>query len=180
MSNNFLVAVLLTDSPILKMMWDYNVLFQWKCQCIVPMAAMIGNWKTKSLRVNLGTNTNFNIKEDEIQEIKKFTHLGGIVSSEGGTNQDIVARIEKTNFESLKPMRRVFFQLSNKRIQTFTNCYLCHILQIQWQDKVRNDDQWKGEEQQPLHLQSQEKEMALARQYAEKALCQCPLMNTSG
>jgi len=79
------------------MMWDYNVLSQWKCQCVVPMAAMIGlkidTGKTKSLRVNLGTNINFNIKEVEIQDIEKFTHLGGIVSSEGGTNQDIVARI---------------------------------------------------------------------------------------
>jgi len=61
------------------------------------MAAMIGlkidTGKTKSLRVNLGTNTNFNIKEVEIQDTENFTHLGGIVSSEGGTNQDIVARI---------------------------------------------------------------------------------------
>ena len=62
-------------------------------------AAMIGLkiniQKTKSLRVNQGNNATFNIGGDEIQDVKKFTYLGSIVSGEGGTDQDIVARIER-------------------------------------------------------------------------------------
>ncbi|KAL9957652.1 hypothetical protein ACROYT_G034575 [Oculina patagonica] len=75
-------------------------------------AAMIGLkiniQKTKSLRVNQRNNTNFDIGGDEIQDIEKFTYLGSIVSSEGGTDQDIVARIGKatTAFHILRPIWR--------------------------------------------------------------------------
>ncbi|KAL9963813.1 hypothetical protein ACROYT_G027358 [Oculina patagonica] len=64
--------------------------------------------KTKSLRVNQRNNTNFDIGGDEIQDIEKFTYLGSIVSSEGGTDQDIVARIGKatTAFHILRPIWR--------------------------------------------------------------------------
>ena len=42
---------------------------------------------------------------------------------------------------------------SNNRIQTLVNRCLRHILRVLWQDKVRNEDLWTREEQQPLHQQ---------------------------
>ena len=131
-------------------------------------AAMTGlkitTQKTKSLRVNHGNNANFKIGGDEIQDIEKFTYPGIIVSSGGGTDQDILARIEKatTAFHTLKPIWRSraisvktwrVTKASNNRIQTFVNRCLRHVLRVRWQDKVRNDDLWKRAEQQPLHQQ---------------------------
>ena len=158
-----------------------------KLESIRETAAMIGlkvnTQKTKSLRVNQGNNAHFNIGGDEIQDVEKFTYLGSIVSSEGGTDQDIVARIGKatTAFNILRPIwrsraisvktkLRIFntnvksvllyacetwrvTKASNNRIQTFVNRCLRHILRVRWQDKVRNEDLWKRAEQQPLHLQ---------------------------
>jgi hypothetical protein len=149
-------------------------------------AAMIGLKinieKTKNLRVNQGYNANFNIGGDQIQDIDKFTYLGSIVSSEGGTDQDIVARIGKATatFHILRPIwgsraisvttkLRIFntnvkrallhacetwrvTKASNNRIQTFVKRCLRHILRVRWQDKVRNEDLWKKAAQQPLHL----------------------------
>ncbi|KAL9961174.1 hypothetical protein ACROYT_G030072 [Oculina patagonica] len=64
--------------------------------------------KTKSWGVNQGNNSNLNIGGDEIQDIENFTYLGSIVSSEGGTDQDILARIGKatTAFHILRPIWR--------------------------------------------------------------------------
>ena len=158
-----------------------------KLESIREIAAMIGlkvnTQKTKSLRVNQGNNAHFNIGGDEIQDVEKFTYLGSIVCSEGGTDQDIVARIGKatTAFNILRPIwrsrsiivktkLRIFntneksvllyacetwrvTKASNNRIQTFVNRCLRHILRVRWQDKVRNEDLWKRAEQQPLHLQ---------------------------
>ena len=158
-----------------------------KLESIRETAAMIGlkvnTQKTKSLRVNQGNNAHFNIGGHEIQDVEKFTYLGSIVSSEGGTDQDIVARIGKatTAFNILRPIWRsraisvktkfrIFntnvksvllyacetwrvTKASNNRIQTFVNRCLRHILRVRWQDKVRNEDLWKRAEQQPLHLQ---------------------------
>ena len=42
---------------------------------------------------------------------------------------------------------------SNNRIQTSVNRCLRHIVQVRWQDKIRNEDLWKRAEQQHLHLQ---------------------------
>ena len=66
----------------------------------------VNTQKTKSLRVNQGNNAHFNIGGDKIQDVEKFTYLGSIVSSEGGTDQDIVARIGKatTAFNILRPI----------------------------------------------------------------------------
>ncbi len=84
----------------------------------------------------------------------------------------ITAKLEFTGFagETCETWRDT--KASNNRIQTFVNRCLQHILRVRWQDKVRNEDLWKRAEQQPPPA-SQEKEMALARPYAEKALCQC-------
>ena len=135
-----------------------------KLEGIRETAAMIGLkiniQKTKSLRVNQGNNANFNIGGDEIQDVEKFTYLGSIVSSEGGTDQDIVARIGKatTAFHILRPIwrsraisvkvkLRIFntnvksvllyacetwrvTKASNNKIQTFVNRCLRHVLRV--------------------------------------------------
>ncbi len=115
--------------------------------------------------------------------LENFTYLSSIVSSEGGTDKDIVARIGKATTASyiqkpiwrsraisVKTKLRIFntnvksvllyacetwrvTKASNNRIQTFVNRCLRHILRVRWQDKVRNEDLWKRAEQQPLHLQ---------------------------
>ena len=83
-----------------------------KLESMRETAAMIGLkiiiQKTKSLRVNQGNNANLNIGGDEIHDIEKFTYLGSIVSSEGGTDQDILTRIAKvtTAFHILRPIWR--------------------------------------------------------------------------
>ena len=139
-----------------------------KLESIRETAAMIGlkvnTQKAKSLRVNQGNNAHFNIGGDEIQDVEKFTYLGSIVSSEGGTDQDIVARIGKatTAFNILRPIWRSraisvktklrisntnlksvllyacetwrVIKASNNRIQTFVNRCLRHILRVRWQD----------------------------------------------
>ena len=61
-----------------------------------------------SLRVNQGNNANLNIGGGEIQDIENFFYLGSIVSSEGGRDQIILARIGKatTTFHILRPIWR--------------------------------------------------------------------------
>ena len=51
--------------------------------------------KTKGLRLNHTSDAAFTIRQETVEEVQDFPYLGSIVSTEGGTDQDIRIRIGK-------------------------------------------------------------------------------------
>ena len=51
--------------------------------------------KTKTMRVNACLNNNIMLSGQAIEDVNEFTYLGSIVSSTGGTEEDIKARRKK-------------------------------------------------------------------------------------
>ena len=66
----------------------------------------INHAKTKTMRINALNSTKFKISEKELDDVDKFTYLGSVVSSDGGTDRDIKARIGKAAavFKTLRPI----------------------------------------------------------------------------
>ena len=63
--------------------------------------------KTKSLRFNRTSEATFTIRQDTIEEVQDFAYLGSIVSTEGGTDQEIRIRIGKAAvFNTLRSIWR--------------------------------------------------------------------------
>ena len=64
--------------------------------------------KTKSMRINANNNTKTKIRGAEIDDVTQFTYLGSVISTSGGTDEDIQARKKKAQqaFAILKPIWR--------------------------------------------------------------------------
>ena len=64
--------------------------------------------KTKGMRVNTSNMQKFRLKETEIEEVGSFVYLRIVVSESGGTEEDVVSRINKANgvFVQLYPAWR--------------------------------------------------------------------------
>uniref|UniRef100_A0A914WQC5 Reverse transcriptase domain-containing protein n=1 Tax=Plectus sambesii TaxID=2011161 RepID=A0A914WQC5_9BILA len=62
--------------------------------------------KTKVLTVNRKTKANITVGDKEIEEVKKFTYLGSVMTGDGGSDEDVDARIGKAAavFKRMRPM----------------------------------------------------------------------------
>ncbi|XP_019626733.1 PREDICTED: uncharacterized protein LOC109471784 [Branchiostoma belcheri] len=123
---------------------------------------------TKAMRVKtIGNAKPVSCRGVELEIVKDFTYLGSVISSSGGAEMDIEARIGKAKaaFAQLKPVwkarnislktkLRIFesnvllygcetwglTQANIKKLQTFINARLRYILGIWWPRKVSNQD----------------------------------------
>ena len=139
--------------------------------------------KTEVMRMNSKQLNPINLGGNNLKEVEKFTYLGSIVTTHGGSDEDIQARINKARntFVSLKPVwnssvisRKNKIRIFNtnvksvllygsetwrvtetltKKIQTFINRCLRQILKIRWPDTISNQDLWNQTNQDPINQQ---------------------------
>ena len=126
--------------------------------------------KTKIMRMLCKSNQPIKLKAGNIEEVKVFTYLGSAVSIEGGTEEDIKARLSKATVafrmldniwksKTLSKHTKIRIFNSNvksvllygsetwrttkalsKKVQVFINKCLRRILGIKWQDKISNEE----------------------------------------
>ena len=139
--------------------------------------------KTKVMRINNTIDDGILLDGDYLEEVESFTYLGSVIAKDGGADKDIKARIGKARsaFLTLKAVWRskVILQSTKIRIfnsnvktvlfygcetwrttkaamhklQTFVNKCLRSILNIEWHDKVRNEELWERTGQERVEVQ---------------------------
>ena len=144
---------------------------------------LINKDKTKTMRINTIRTEKITLNDTDIEDTNSFTYLGSIVNTEGGTDEDIKARIGKarTAFQLLKKVwassalsketkvrifnsnvKSVLFygsetwrttKTNRNKIQTFINSCLRKILKIFWPNTIRNEDLWERTKQEPAETQ---------------------------
>lgn len=157
---------------------------QEKTTCLAQVSTQIGLnihlGKTKVLRINAANDEAVMLGEKALEEVNSFTYLGSIVNKQGGSDEDIRARIGKARavYISMKniwksrelttPIKIRLFnsnvksvllygsetwrltKTTTKKLQTFINCCLRRILRIHWTDHVRNEVLWERSKQEPI------------------------------
>jgi hypothetical protein len=137
--------------------------------------------KTKEMRVNTKGNAAPVVVENEpLETVRAFTYLGSVVSTTGGADEDVKARIRKSQQAfvilmpvwrarslSLKTKLRIFasnvmsvllygcetWKMSESikhRLQVFVNRCLRRILGIFWPEKISNRELWARTGQRPV------------------------------
>lgn len=68
----------------------------------------INEGKTKEMRINNSHNDNLSINNQAIERVQQFQYLGSMVSENGGTDEDVLKRINKAKaaFAQLRPIWR--------------------------------------------------------------------------
>lgn len=51
--------------------------------------------KTKIMRINAQNNNSVQVNREQLEDVEKFIYLGSIVTTTGGTDEDITSRINK-------------------------------------------------------------------------------------
>jgi hypothetical protein len=125
------------------------------------------------MRVNPQNKHRFFLEGREIEEVNKFCYLGFMVSLDGGANEDVITRINKTkgDFAQLRSMwtshqihkrtkirifknnvmsvllygceTRKITQDIINKLQTFVNICLRNILRIRWPKTITNKELWE-------------------------------------
>ena len=133
----------------------------------------INRKKTELMKINTTANAPVIVGGEPIREAESFVYLGSVVDHQGGTGQDVTARIGKARaaFVMLKNIwasggismrtKLCIFnsnvqsvlldgcetwrttQTMQRKIQTFFNTWLKHIYKVQWQEKIWNEDLWE-------------------------------------
>lgn len=131
-------------------------------------------------------HTKFTLNED-IEEVDQFCYLGSIITTDGGTEEDIKSRISKAKgrLPLLQPTWRShqinlstklrIFQSNVKTVllygcetwktnknhikglQTFINRCLRRILGIRWPEVVSNEELWRRTKQTPVDIEIRRK-----------------------
>jgi hypothetical protein len=134
------------------------------------------------MRINTTQTDKLTIRDTEVENIEQFTYLGSIISTTGGTDEDIKARKRKAQqaFAMLKTVWRsttlrtsTKLRLFNsnvkyillygsetwretassiKSLQVFLNRYLRIMLGVRWPDTINNKELWRKTKQQPINL----------------------------
>ena len=130
--------------------------------------------KTRIMKINTTSNDPIVLRGDNpLQEVDTFTYLGSVISREGGTDEDVQARIQKARAafvmlkkiwqsKEIKTQTKLRIFNSNvksvllygsetwrsssavkRKLQTFVNRCLRRILHLHWTDKVSNRDLWE-------------------------------------
>ena len=143
----------------------------------------INRKKTNIISINSAINNTVTVGGEPIMEVNSFTYLGSIIDKEGGTDNDVMARIGKarTAFIILKNIwaskdiatsTKVRLFNSNvksvllygsetwrmtkrtlQKLQTFINNCLRRIFRIRWPDKIKNEELWRKGMQEPVEKQ---------------------------
>lgn len=142
----------------------------------------INEGKTKEMRINNNNNEDLEVNGGTIERVAKFQYLGSIVAETGGTDEDVVKRINKAKaaFAQLRPIwrshqlrrntkLRIFesnvksvllygcqtwkvSKLITRQLQTFTNRCLRIILNIHWPERISNEELWNTCQQTPVNI----------------------------
>ena len=142
---------------------------------------LINPQKTKTMRINTTQTDKLTIRDTEVENVEQFTYLGSIISTTGGTDEDIKARKRKTQqaFAMLNPVWRsttlrtsTKLRLFNsnvksvllygpetwretassiKALQVFLNRCLRTILGVRCPD-IFSKELWRKTKQQPINL----------------------------
>lgn len=140
----------------------------------------INTAKTKAMRIQQNQMDPILVNNQQIENVDKFTYLGSVMSTTGGTDEDVQARKMKAlqAFSILKPVWksrtlrtatkiRIFnsnvksvllygcetwreTENTMKSIQVFVNKCLRNILNIRWPEKITNKKLWQRTKQQPI------------------------------
>ena len=132
------------------------------------------------MRINANNANKTKIRGAELEDVTQFTYLGSVISTTGGTDEDIQARKRKAQqaFAILKPIWRnkslrtatkirIFNSnvksvllygsetwritaASMKVIQVFLNRCLRNIIGIKWPIKISNQNLWQRTKQEPV------------------------------
>ncbi|GFS06355.1 hypothetical protein ElyMa_001220900 [Elysia marginata] len=143
----------------------------------------INTKKTELMKHNTAVNTPITVAGASIREVDSFTYLGSVIDKEGGTENNVKARIGKAyaafimlkNIWSskcicLNTKLRIFnsnvksvllygcetwrmVKSTNRKLQTFINTCLRRILKIRWTDKVPYEEIWRQTKQEPIDTQ---------------------------
>ena len=136
--------------------------------------------KTQVLRVNANSTSPIVMNGNILEEVDNFRYLGSVLDKNGGTDEDIKARIGKartafvmlgkiwkaTNI-SVKTKLKLFnsnvkpvllygsetwrtTKRSIGKVQAFVNNCLRRIMRIWWPDKIRNEQLWQITEETPV------------------------------
>ena len=139
--------------------------------------------KTKVMRVHSRQVGGVSVDGNDLEDVNEFTYLGSLVSTSGGTDEDIKARIKKARqvFAQLRPIWKsriyslhVKLRIFNSnvksvllygsetwritktlvnRVQVFVNGCLRRILNIRWFDRVSNKTLWERASQDGIEIQ---------------------------
>ena len=141
--------------------------------------------KKSGLNINIKTTEvmRINNKKQDLYEVEKFVYLGSVVSKDGGTDEDVKSRINKTRhaFNTLRPIwNSSALSLHNKirifntnvkcillygsetwrtmksnihTLQTFINRCLRNTINIRWPDVISNTDFWDKTGQSPIEVE---------------------------
>ena len=143
----------------------------------------ISQEKTKVLRLNNQQREALSIDTQAVEDVDEFVYLGSKISKDGGTDEDVKARIRKAQhaFTILRPVWRSTAITANtklrlfgsnvksillygsetwrvtkaisSKVQSFINRCLRRILRLQWFDRVSNADLWERTSQRPVALE---------------------------
>ena len=132
------------------------------------------------MKANTKNNNPITLNGAPLEETDSFTYLGSTINKNGGTEEDVKARIQKARVAfimlskiwrakqiKINTKLRIFnsnveavllygsetwrsIQKALKRIQNFINICLRRILQLKWTDKVSNTTLWKTTKQLPI------------------------------
>ena len=150
-------------------------------------AALLGlktnSSKTKVMRINSNNNTPITMNQNQLEEVASFTYLGTIISVDGGTEEDVRARIGKARATfnmlnniwkmknlSLKTKLQIFNSNVKStllygsetwktttnilnKLQTFTNRCLRRLLGIYWPNTISNANLWELTKQETIETQ---------------------------
>ncbi|XP_065941251.1 uncharacterized protein [Magallana gigas] len=95
--------------------------------------------KTEVMRMNKKQNTPIQLNGENIRETDKFTYLGSIVIKDGGADNDVKSRTNKS----------------------FVNKCLRHILNIRWPDTISNTSLREKTKQDPIHIEIKRRKWGL-------------------
>ncbi|MEE4247060.1 MAG: reverse transcriptase domain-containing protein [Kangiellaceae bacterium] len=139
--------------------------------------------KTETMRTNNKQETPITLGVEALKTVDKFAYLGSIVSTTGGSDEDIKARLGKARqaFNTLKTVwksptlstrnkLRLFNSnvksvllygsetwrmnnVTNQKLQVFINRCLRNILQIRYPETISNRDLWQRTQQDPIGQQ---------------------------
>nr|KAG5714221.1 hypothetical protein BaRGS_018438 [Batillaria attramentaria] len=143
----------------------------------------INRKKTELMKINTTANTPVTVGGEPIREVESFVYLGSVVDGQGGTDQDVTARIGKAR-AAMVMLKNVWaskvFSIRTKlcifnsnvksvllygcetwrttktmqqKIQTFLNTCLRRIFNIRWPEKIRNEELWERAGQEPVAKQ---------------------------
>jgi hypothetical protein len=140
---------------------------------------LINPQKKKTMRINTTQTDKLTIRDTEVENVEQFTYLSSIISTTGGTDEDIKARKRKAQqvFTMLKPVWRsttlrtsTKLRLFNsnvllygsetwrdtassiKALQVFLNRCIRTIMGVRWPYTVSNKELWRKTKQQQINL----------------------------